>query len=1009
MRHEKEGTAMNRVSTKKIATWILCALGASVATLASTRSLSAKSSEGAPNVTVSGTVTDGSGHGWPLFAQIHITSAGTDEVAFSDPLTGAYSVDLPGATAYTFAVTAVGPGYAAGGGPVVTAGSPVVANWTLIAGALCNAPGYGPGTYGPPVLAEGFDGGVIPPGWTVENPSGGVSWEVYTGGDPCGLFDGNRTGGSGPYAVVNSDCGFSFDDTYLITPPIDLSSSPNAAIRWANDFISTGFGDVGDVDVSIDGGASWINVWHVPALGLAGPGIVTADMSFAAGHANVKARFHYQMFFGFWWQIDDVAIGPFSCPVLPGGLVVGTVTDANTGDGLNGATVKNLGDGSFTTSLAAPEQGDGFYSLFAAGSGLQDFEASANLHTPLTKSATVTPDATVGLDFSLAAGLLDASPRPLSAIVSPGGTQTLTLEVSNTGTGDGTFVLHEVDIAPSQAPVASRPVRPSRPLDGEGLRQARRRLFNGGSNAWGAPLPNAPLNVPQAANAGDVVGSFPTGLAGGYGLAYDTDADRLWVSNSDAPSAELFGDGLDYQYQPDGTPTGETIDLHGTTSPWQGDGAYNARTGMIWQTEVAFNQFAPPQCLFEIDPIAKLVTGNRICGPWTNFPPIVGLAYDYSSDTYYVGDQVGVITHLNGAGVVLDSGSTGLQISGLAYNPTTRRLFVQTFTNVPFDTYVVDPQNGYLPLSGFNVKSAGVPVLNSRGVSLEADCNGHLWVLHNDDKTVYEFESGETGWCVNEISWLSEDPTSGTIPGVGSPGGAGNTLPVTVTFDSAGLLPGLRLRSLVLTTDTPTPVNPVPVEFTVLFSDVPVDSFAWNYIYGAAGAGIMPGCAPQAPMYSFCPDQIVTRRSMAGFIEGAVHGALTPPPVYRGQFDDVLFGSFNADYIQGLVDDGITAGCSSSPPLYCPDSPVTRAQMAVFVWKGEHGSALPPPCTPPGSFADVPCPDGFAVDYVEGIFAEGITAGCDVGPPALYCPDTGIPNAQMAVFLVKAFGIPFVP
>ena len=142
---------------------------------------------------------------------------------------------------------------------------------------------------------------------------------------------------------------------------------------------------------------------------------------------------------------------------------------------------------------------------------------------------------------------------------------------------------------------------------------------------------------------------------------------------------------------------------------------------------------------------------------------------------------------------------------------------------------------------------------------------------------------------------------------------------------------------------------------------------------------------------------------MAGFIERAVHGALVPPPVYTGQFDDVLLGSFNSDYIQGLLDDGITAGCGVEPPLYCPDVPVTRAQMAVFVWKGEHGEEAPEPCT--GVFADVPCPSQFA-DYVEAIYAEGITAGCG---GENYCPNASITNAQMAVFLVKAFEIPYVP
>ena len=259
-----------------------------------------------------------------------------------------------------------------------------------------------------------------------------------------------------------------------------------------------------------------------------------------------------------------------------------------------------------------------------------------------------------------------------------------------------------------------------------------------------------------------------------------------------------------------------------------------------------------------------------------------------------------------------------------------------------------------------------------------------------------------------DIPWLSEDPASGTIPGAGRGSGpaGGNTLPVTVTFDSAGLAPGLRLRSLVFTTDTPDPVLPVPVDFTVLFNDVPQDSFAASYIYGAAGAGVMPGCAPNAPAFAFCPAQIVTRRSMAGYLERAVHGSLTPPPVYPGEFDDVLLGSFNADYIQGLVEDGITAGCELAPPLYCPEAPVTRAQTAVFVWKGQHGAEPPPACTPPGTFADVPCPGGFAVDYIEGIYDEGITAGCGDGN---YCPNDGITNAQMAVFLVKAFDIPYLP
>ena len=95
--------------------------------------------------------------------------------------------------------------------------------------------------------------------------------------------------------------------------------------------------------------------------------------------------------------------------------------------------------------------------------------------------------------------------------------------------------------------------------------------------------------------------------------------------------------------------------MDGAPSAWQGDGTYNARTGMIWRTGVAFRVGDPAQCIFEIDPVAKIVTGRRICGPWGNFPGLVGLAYDYATDTFYVGDQLGVITHVDTAGTVLDS------------------------------------------------------------------------------------------------------------------------------------------------------------------------------------------------------------------------------------------------------------------------------------------------------------------------------------------------------------------
>ncbi len=193
-----------------------------------------------------------------------------------------------------------------GGGPLSLPAAPsanpagsVVASWSLYAVAPCSAPGYGPGAFtGPPVLSEGFDAGTLPPGWSVNTVSG-VSWQVASGADPCGQFDGNRTGGSGPYAILNSAC-FSVgtDDSSLVTAPMDLSWKTTVAIQWANDFVDFDSGTVAGVDVSIDGGATWENVWIAPRPDLQGPGDPLADMSFAAGQPRRAGPLPLQRFLG---------------------------------------------------------------------------------------------------------------------------------------------------------------------------------------------------------------------------------------------------------------------------------------------------------------------------------------------------------------------------------------------------------------------------------------------------------------------------------------------------------------------------------------------------------------------------------------------------------------------------------------------------------------------------------------------------------------------------------------
>jgi hypothetical protein len=90
--------------------------------------------------------------------------------------------------------------------------------------------------------------------------------------------------------------------------------------------------------------------------------------------------------------------------------------------------------------------------------------------------------------------------------------------------------------------------------------------------------------------------------------------------------------------------------------------------------------------------------------------------------------------------------------------------------------------------------------------------------------------------------------------------------------------------------------------------------------------------------------------------------------------------------------------------MYCPGSPVTRAQMAVFLLKALMGSSYAPPAATGTVFDDVAA-GAFAAAFIEDLAARGITGGCSAMPP-LYCPSASVSRGQMAVFLDRTFLLP---
>jgi hypothetical protein len=127
------------------------------------------------------------------------------------------------------------------------------------------------------------------------------------------------------------------------------------------------------------------------------------------------------------------------------------------------------------------------------------------------------------------------------------------------------------------------------------------------------------------------------------------------------------------------------------------------------------------------------------------------------------------------------------------------------------------------------------------------------------------------------------------------------------------------------------------VSCTGMFSDVAgaPEDLVCRYIEDFATAGITSGCEQG----KFCPNASVTRAQMAAFIEKALNA--TPATPCQGTFLDVDVSTVGETFCR-LIEDfatrGITSGCGDGN--YCPDNPVTRAQMAVFL------VAAPDPLTP---------------------------------------------------------------
>jgi hypothetical protein len=181
------------------------------------------------------------------------------------------------------------------------------------------------------------------------------------------------------------------------------------------------------------------------------------------------------------------------------------------------------------------------------------------------------------------------------------------------------------------------------------------------------------------------------------------------------------------------------------------------------------------------------------------------------------------------------------------------------------------------------------------------------------------------------------------------------------------------------------------------YTDVPSSSPFYPSVETVLHYGVTAGCGDGT---TFCPTDSVTRQQMAVFLLKSLEGTgYVPPACVTQQFDDVPCDSPFAPWINELALRGVTAGCGGSS--YCPTGATNRQQMAVFLLKMKEGSSYVPPSCTVATFGDVPCDSTFA-PWIYELVNRGVTAGCGGGN---YCPTGSVARQQMAVFLVKTFGL----
>jgi probable HAF family extracellular repeat protein len=198
----------------------------------------------------------------------------------------------------------------------------------------------------------------------------------------------------------------------------------------------------------------------------------------------------------------------------------------------------------------------------------------------------------------------------------------------------------------------------------------------------------------------------------------------------------------------------------------------------------------------------------------------------------------------------------------------------------------------------------------------------------------------------------------------------------------------------------PASVGPFPT--TPTFADVPLSHPYWQDIEILYANGLTGGCAT-SPL-KFCPDQIMNRGQAAVFMLRANFGSSYVPPTPIHYFkDDWKKGPWAETWAEGMRNTGLSAGCSTNPPKYCPWAQIPREQAVIFALRMKYGASYTPPPATGTLFADMTNKSYYATSWAEQAYQDELIPNCGIsGGKPKFCPKDLVSRGLAAYMIVRA-------